>query len=231
MTKAHTLNIAEHIEVGIGVPSLGGWTTNFGRSLIDLFQHTTSWRPKEGSPIKSFRIRLYTQETSMLVKSRHNLVVAALKDNCTHLLFLDSDMTFPKDTLVRLLERNKPVIAVNATTRAYPVKHIAHGLDGKLLDSRNKVGVQKVQHVGAAVMLINLEVVKNMLPPLFMMEWIPEMKDYCGEDVYFSMKVQQEGYDTWVDHDLSQEVGHEGRQIFGPGMIDLGKPQTFLEKK
>lgn len=196
-----------------------------------MTQHLMGWRPDPELGIRKFRFRLYTQSTSMLVQSRHSLVAAALTDGCTHLLFLDSDMTFPHDTAVRLLMRDKGVVGVNATTRSYPTMHIAHDLKGERLDSRKKTGVQKVQHVGMAVMLINAEVLKRLTPPLFMMEWIPDIAAYCGEDVYFCAKVQQSGEDIWVDHDLSHEVGHLGAQHFGPNMIGLEKPVPFIHLK
>lgn len=231
MTKGHMRNIGEHIELGICVPSLGGWKTLFGRSMVTLVQQIMGWRPDPSLGIKKFRFRLYTQETSMLVQSRHSLIVAALKGKCTHILFLDSDMTFPQDTFTRLLLRDKEVIAANATTRSYPTMHIAHDLKGRRIDSRKKFGVQKVQHVGMAVMLINTKIFSKISPPLFMMEWIPDIQAYCGEDVYFCAKVQQAGYDIWIDHDLSKEVGHLGAQHFGPNMIGLEAPRPFGHSK
>lgn len=230
MTKARMQNIGEHIELGICVPCLGGWKTGFGRSLVALSQHLMTWRPDPSIGIRKFRFRLYTQESSMLVQSRHNLIVAALKDKCTHILSLDSDMTFPKDTFERLLMRDKEFVAVNATTRSYPVMHIAHDLEGRRLDSRKKYGVQKVQHVGMAVALLSTRMFSRISPPLFMMEWIPEMGSYCGEDVYFCAKVQDAGFDVWIDHDLSHEVGHLGAQHFGPNMIGLEKPEPFVSQ-
>ena len=229
MTKARMQNIGERIELGICVPSHGGWKTAFGRSLVSMTQHLMAWRPDPSLGIRSFRYRLYTQEGSMLVQSRHNLTVAALKDKCTHLLFLDSDMTFPKDTAIRLLLRDKEIIGVNATTRSYPVMHIAHDLQGKRIDSGKKFGVQKVQHVGMAVMMLSAGIFQKLLPPLYMMEWIPDTGSYCGEDVYFCAKAQAAGYDVWIDHDLSKQVGHLGAQHFGPNMIGLEKPVPFAE--
>ena len=166
----------------------------------------------------------------MLVQSRHNLIVAALKDKCTHIMCLDSDMTFPRDTFIRLYQRDKDAIGVNATTRAYPVMHIAHDLKGKRISSAGKSGVQKVQHVGLAVMLMKAEIFGRIEPPLFMMEWIPEMGSYCGEDVYFCAKLQHAGVDVYIDHDLSNEVGHLGAQHFGPNMIGLDAPSPLKKK-
>lgn len=168
----------------------------------------------------------------MLVQSRHNLIAAALKDNCTHILMLDSDMSFPSTTASDLLLRGKDIIGVNATTRNYPVMTIAHDLKGKRIDSRGKAGVQKVQHVGMAVMLMKREIFHKISPPLFMMEWIPDTGNYCGEDVYFCAKAQAAGYDIWIDHDLSQQVGHLGSQLFGPEMqgLDAPVPLKALQK-
>lgn len=233
MTKAPMQNIGEHIELAICVPCHGDWKTGFGRSMVAMTQRLTGWRPNPKLGIKSFRFRLFTQSTSMLVKSRHNLIVAALRAKCTHILCLDADMTFPQDTAIRMLMRDKEVVGVNATTRSYPVNHIAHDLNGERIDSRKKYGMQKCQHVGMAVMLLNAEIFKSpeMSPPLFMMEWIPDIEDYCGEDVYFCAKIHQAGYDIWVDHDLSHEVGHIGSQVFGPNMIDLETPTPFAGTK
>lgn len=231
MIKEHMQNIGEHIELAICVPCHGDWKTGFGRSMVAMAQHLMGWRPDPKLGIKRFRFRLYTQGTSMLVQSRHSLVVAALKDKCTHILFLDADMTFPQDTAIKLLMRDKKIVGVNATTRSYPTMHIAHDLEGKRVDSRKKHGLQKVQHVGMAVMLINTEVFQKMTPPLFMMEWIPDIQAYCGEDVYFCAKAQQAGYDIWIDHDLSHDVGHLGSQHFGPGLIGMEKPVPFPDRK
>jgi len=164
----------------------------------------------------------------MLVKNRHVLVAKALQEKCSHLLFLDDDMTFPDDLLIRLIQSKKPVIAANCTTRSFPVVTIAHDLKGKVLDSRGKVGYQKVQHVGCAVMMLDTEVLRKLTIPLFMMEWIPDLRDYCGEDVYFCMKLQSEGKaDIWIDHTLSQEIGHIGRLVYGPELVGLDAPKAF----
>ena len=157
----------------------------------------------------------------MLVSNRHELVKKALKLGATHVLFLDSDMKFPKNLLRKMLMRKRPVLGANCTTRGFPVKWIAHDLEGREVDSSKKMGCQKVQHVGLAVMLLEAEVLKRLEPPLFMMEWIPEVGSYCGEDVYFCAKLQAAGQDIWIDHELSREIAHCGAMSFGYEMIEL----------
>jgi hypothetical protein len=212
------------IKVGFAIPSLGGWNAKFGVSLVSMVKKTMLWRPEPEEGFESLQLATYSKEISMLVASRHQLVVAALKDECTHLLFLDSDMTFPSDTLIRLLRAKKEVVAANATSRAFPVRPIAHDLNWKEVQSKKKDGLQKVQHVGCAVMLIDLSIMKKLQPPLFMMEWVPDLGDYCGEDIYFCAKLQEAGIDLWVDHTLSKQIGHEGRLVYGHGLIGVEVP-------
>jgi hypothetical protein len=206
----------------VAVPSTGSWRQETGRCIAALFGHFTRRHPDKD-------LVLATQNISMLVQSRHNLVVKALEHNASHVLFIDSDMVFPPDTLERLLKRKVGVCCVNATTRAFPVRHIAHGKDWEVIDSRGKTGVEEVQHVGLAVALVETEVLKGLKPPLFLMDWIPDMRAYCGEDVYFCALVAEQGYRIHIDHDLSHEVGHVGSVIFGPNQIDAEIPH-FKDK-
>ena len=222
MTKVRTPNYGERLDILIGLPNLGSVMTQTALSLMRMYHDFALWRP-EG--VRRKRIATVAPSTSMLVKSRHDIVLQAIKRDCTHVLFVDSDMQFPADTLQWLLAHGKDFVAVNATTRGFPVQHIAHDLQGKRVDSRKKYGLQKVQHVGLAVALVKVDVFKRMEPPLFMMEWIPGERTYCGEDVYFCVKAQAAGVDIYIDHDLSHEVFHIGRQAFGPGLIGHELPE------
>lgn len=209
-------SLGKRIDVAVCVPTSGLWQADFGRSLAMMFVQANSWRP-EG--VRSFKISLFSKFSSMLVHNRHELVLHALKRECTHVLFLDDDMVFPPDTLQRLLGWDKDFVAANCTTKGNPTEFIAHDLGWKRVDSRGKEGVQRVQHVGLAVALIKTDVFMAMDPPLFMMEWVPDMQAYCGEDVFFCAKAQEKGIEIWVDHGLSREVGHVGKLVYGAGLV------------
>lgn len=146
----------------------------------------------------------------MLVRNRHEIVLKALKYDCTHLLFLDCDMKFPEDLVERLWSHDEDFVSANCTTRSFPTEPIAHGLDGERVSSLGKHGLEEVQHVGLAVSLIKTDVFKKMEPPLFQMEWIPDYMAYCGEDVYFCAKCNHAGVKVMIDHDVSQEIHHMG---------------------
>jgi len=167
------------------------------------------------------RLSIISGEGSMLPQSRETMVKMALRtEGATHVLFVDSDMTFPRDLLNRLLAHKKPVVGCNCTTRVSPIMPVAHDLHGKRISSIGKSGLEAVQQTGMAVMLISTEFVKRMRPPLFLMEWVPEYNAYCGEDVYFSAKVQDLGERVYVDHDLSREVGHIGTRVCTHSMVE-----------
>lgn len=163
----------------------------------------------------SQKMSIISSVGSMLSSLREIMVKKALQANASHILFIDSDMKFPMTTARRLLEHRKPFVAANCTTRAHPVVTVAHDMDGEAITSKGKHGLMKVQHVGLAVALIETEVLKALRQPLFLMDWIPSLRTYCGEDVYFCQKLVDAGVDLYIDHDLSRDIGHVGSYIYG----------------
>jgi len=207
----------DFINLYVCIPSGGTWMSKFGRSLALMTSYFSTVKvfPDEG---KGQRLTLATVESSMLCASREKLVVQSLRGEATHILFLDSDMQFPLNTAHRLLQRKKDFICAAYPSRSEPALPVAADLNGKKFTSKGKAGVQKIQHGGFGVCLINTECVKQLTPPLFLMDWIPkevgEVGGYCGEDVYFSQKMAEIGVDLWVDHDLSNEIGHVGFKTY-----------------
>jgi hypothetical protein len=199
--------------VAVLIPANGFWRQEFGKSLAQMVAY-------EGSrPDADTQVSIICRGGSMLASQRFYLLKEAIKAKATHALFLDSDMVFPRDTMKRLLKFDKPFVGANCTTRTMPVKPVAFDLNGKRIDSRGKFGLQKVRFVGCAVAMINLDVVKPLQPPFFLQDWIPELQDTCGEDVYFCQKLAEAKVDMFVDHELSVKIGHVGYQICGHHMV------------
>jgi glycosyltransferase involved in cell wall biosynthesis len=159
---------------------------------------------------------------TLIFDQRNNMVESALEEGADYVLFIDADMRFPKDTLERLLSHDKGIIGVNATTRSAPVKATAKTLeidaDGtcnwKQISSKNKTGIQQADGIGCGVMLISKETLNAIEKPWFFFELLPENK-LLGEDIYFCIKAKDVGIDTYIDHDLSQEIGHVGNYTYG----------------
>jgi hypothetical protein len=191
------------------------WMSDFGRGLVTAAMEFQNWQPPEEMGYKARVTQTLTADSSMLVRNRHDLVKSAMKAGATHILFLDSDMKFPRDLISRMILQDKVILAANATQRRLPIKPIAHDFEGKLIDSSQRTGLEAVRQVGCAVMMIKREFFENVPPPYFLMDWTPEAQSYSGEDIYFCAVAQEAGYDIFVDHELSREIEHMGFYSFG----------------
>ena len=173
-------------------------------------------------------INLYTAHGTLIFDQRNNMVKTALKERCDYILFIDADMRFPKDTLRRLLAHKKDIVGVNATTRSEPVKPTAKILeieeDGtcnwKPIFSNAENGISKADGIGCGVMLIKASVFSKIEFSYFYFEALPGDK-LLGEDIYFCVKAKDAGIETWVDHDLSKQIGHVGNYTYGWHNIEM----------
>lgn len=175
-------------------------------------------------------IDLFTSSGTLIFDQRNNLVKTALEVKADYLLFVDADMRFPKDTLLKLMAHDKDIIGVNATTRSEPVKPTAKNIqineDGSVdwmpIYSNAKSGIEKADGIGCGVMLIKSKVIEGLEKPYFYFEQLPK-EGILGEDIYFCVKAKDAGFDTWVDHDLSKQIKHIGQYVYGWHNIELPK--------
>jgi hypothetical protein len=171
---------------------------------------------------KNIDLNVYTSQGTLIFDQRNSLVRTAVDEKCDYILFIDADMRFPKTTLERLLAHKKDIIGVNATTRMMPPKPTARNIqineDGSVdwleIFSNKEKGIGKVDAIGCGVMLIKTSCLKNIPQPYFYFEQLLKGK-LLGEDIYFCIKAKDAGIDTWVDHDLSMEIGHVGSYTYG----------------
>lgn len=153
-----------------------------------------------------------------IYKMRNKGVARAREHGARHLLFLDADMDFPADTLVRLMAHGKPIVGGLCRGRREPFAATIwdEAPDGKIyrmppMDH----GLRSVAFTGGACLLIDMEVfaaLDRVFPgePHFMNREC-YASDYSeanmmGEDFWFCMRARQAGYEVFVDQDL--KVGH-----------------------
>lgn len=197
--------------VFIGIPSDSEWKADFGMSLAGLV--AAAGRPLKGGGYIE-RLQLWNTKGSILSRSRATLAKKAIELECSHLLFVDSDMTFPNWMLHQLLSHDKAIIGANCAVKSLPSAPTARLKGdtpaGDLLYSNATQGIQKVWRLGTGVMLIKTSVFKDVPKPWFPITYNPETDDDTGEDWGFCEKVQAAGIPIWVDHDLSRQIGHVG---------------------
>lgn len=194
------------VKLAISIPSARDWKPRFGSSLVGLVRHLT----KTGV---DFDINIMAG-ASILPRARQLAIGWARSIKATHLLCLDDDMQFPMDIADRLLAHDKEIVACNYVSKVTQ-RALIHGLDGQLLTSEGRSGLEEVGWVGFGVILIRMACLDNINPPFFEQIWNPERQDFIGEDFYFCKKVREHGVKIYVDHSASQAVGHIGDQAFG----------------
>ena len=202
------------MKVAICIPARGQMEVTTAFDLAIMSAYMTSK--------KQIDLSVFTSQGTLIFDQRNSLVRTAVEEKCDYILFIDADMRFPKTTLERLLAHNKDIIGVNATTRMMPPKPTARNIqineDGSVdwleVFSNKEKGIGKVDAIGCGVMLIKASCLKNIPQPYFYFEQLLKGK-LLGEDIYFCIKAKDAGIDTWVDHDLSMEIGHVGSYTYG----------------
>ena len=152
---------------------------------------------------------------SEIASQRQQLATEALSTECTHILWLDSDMRFPNTIIESLLLHEKDIVACNYSTRVAP--HIPVAFTSKQDMSQrlyDQTGLNKVTAVGMGCMLVKRNVFNDMELPYFGVEWNHDYTSLIGEDLFFANKADNAGYDIWIDSDLSNKIAHVGTRAY-----------------
>lgn len=167
---------------------------------------------------------------TLIANQRQELVLEAMQAGCSHILFIDTDMRFPKDAVERLMAHDKPIVAANYATRRMPVKTVAFKTEGAwdcVYTTDDSVGLEPVSAVGMGLMLIKREVFEKLTLPWFIIGYSPKTAEFSGEDIFFCRQARKAGYDILIDHDLSKEVKHIGSFEFAHEHAQVCKEETI----
>lgn len=211
------------------IPTHGDWKSGFGWSLTRAVTHFATM-PYDGE--KAVEIEVI--KSSILPETRTRLVSRACKYEATHILWLDSDMKFPKDVIPRLLNHNKPVIGANYVTKDVEPRPVAYREDedyiGPVWTKQESAGLEQVTFIGMGCLLTDIRVFDQLKLPYFMFEpQPPQFVKQCGEDGYFCAKLRDAGMEVWIDHDLSKQVSHIGDFEYTCRMAELAQQVKIQE--
>lgn len=159
---------------------------------------------------KHYVLPIIATEGYTIAENRNYCVYQALKNECSHLLFIDDDMTFPPDTLDYLLEVDKPIVGVYSFSRKLPLSPTVKFI-GAAPEERPKEPFECDQ-VGMGVALIKTDIFKDIPAPWFRFESSPTGFTIEGEDGHFCNKAKKQGHEVWCDPRIS--VGHIGDYNF-----------------
>jgi hypothetical protein len=214
------------IRLLIGIPSQGTFCTDTALSLALMCSDLSF--PLSG---KSHVFQVLNIKSSILPEGRQRLLDAALEGDATHLLFVDSDMVFPPQLARYWLGLGKDVVAANCPTRGFPCNPTARNSDGTPVYSEGKTGVEKVWRVGTGLMMVTAKALRSVPRPAFTPYWSKERDSYVGEDWAFADNLEAAGFPLWVDHMMSQTIGHIGQYTFTHDDIVEQKSELIVPQR
>jgi hypothetical protein len=202
------------LNIVVVVPSGTHWLADFATSLISMMGYFMN-TPVPG--MKTHEFRVINIKGSILPTSRLNGLKAAKSLEATHLLYVDSDHTFPPDMLHKLLRWKKDCMTVNCTTKSIPSTTTARSFNpdnaqGNIVysDENMKGTISRVWRIGTGVMLLSAKAYNQIPHNAFSMPYMPDADVYQGEDWSLCEALNTAGVPIYVDHGLSREVGHIG---------------------
>jgi hypothetical protein len=138
---------------------------------------------------------------------------AAIKQCATHVLWLDTDMSVPRETAVLLALHEQPIVACNYRVRQASGLFTAFRDEARVPTTTASTGLEAVEYVGMGAMLMRTDVVAGLGRPWFR-HGLNEFGGDVGEDVMFCRGLGRAGYPIYIDHDLSKQVEHIGQHRY-----------------
>lgn len=163
-------------------------------------------------------VEIGTNLGTLIASQRETLAENAIKAGADAILWLDTDMLFPKEAAERLLATGKDIVGANYATRRMPLKTVSFASIEDFtswIPSHDRSGLEPCAAMGFGVMLTRTSVFEKLPKPWFSVGYNPKFNVFLGEDIYFCKKASVHGMQTWIDHDLSKEVKHIGTFDYG----------------
>jgi hypothetical protein len=141
-----------------------------------------------------------------VVANRTAMVKEAIERGNTHILFVDSDMYFPSDAVLKLLAHNKDIVGVEYNKRKFPLELAVD--TGEHQDT-----LYQAKAVGTGLLLIKLSIFEKMKDDVwFNFGRNAEGETVMGEDVWFCNVAWDAGFEVWCDPTI--KTGHIGEYIY-----------------
>lgn len=150
--------------------------------------------------------------------NREHLVNDAIElAQADYVMFVDADIVFPTDGMIRLLAAQKPVIG-----GPYNLKQDEAMSTIKMPDGNGGFAAVKdfpfpdepfeVAALGTGFMLVDLAAIADLERPLFPCDFGGPDNPMVGEDIAFCRKVTDAGLSVWCDP--SVQCGHIGDKVY-----------------
>lgn len=196
-------------KVLIGVPIQSMCDSYFAYDLARLTAFS-------GVAIPNTQLILLFEQGTYLFQQRQNIAEVFMQTDATHLLWLDSDMRFPKESLQALLRHDLPIVGTNYTKRLPPHIPVAKKDGQPFFTFEDSEPLEEAHHTGLGLTLMKREVFAKLgdAEPYFPIRYDDDESQYVGEDVAFFRKARLAGFKVMIDQDLSKYVIHRGNMDY-----------------
>lgn len=138
---------------------------------------------------------------------------ASIKQGATHVLWLDTDMSFPAEAALRLFMHDRPIVGCNYVVRQASGLFTARRNDRRVETLERSTGLEVVDEIGFGCVLMRTDIVTRLHRPWFRHGLNVQLGD-VGEDIMFCRALRDAGHTIYIDHDLSKELGHVGTHTY-----------------
>ena len=195
------------MRLAIGGPTRDSVPAAFAVDVAQLYAYTRERGPWGSDVTVGFVASTYIHV------GREWFLEASIKQGATHVLWLDTDMSVPRETAVLLAMHDQPIVACNYRVRQASGLFTAARGDQRVPTTASSTGLEAVEYCGLGAMLMRTDVVAGLGRPLFR-HGLNELGGDIGEDVMFCRGLSRAGYPIYIDHDVSKQVKHIGQHAY-----------------
>jgi hypothetical protein len=155
---------------------------------------------------------LFVSPGTLIANQRHELVKSSIEWGATHVLFIDSDITFQPEHVLSLIEHKLPIVGAAYSKRVEPIIPTAwyniDDWDSWIKVEEHSEDLIEVAAMGLGFCLIETSVFEKLSLPWFQLGF--KQGQYTGEDIEFFRKVSENDIPIYLDINVTKELGHLG---------------------
>jgi hypothetical protein len=151
-------------------------------------------------------IKVFTTHGSILPEIRHRLIGDAISWDATHVLMLAPELTFPEDSIHRMLARGRGIVGVNYLADFATGRFAAYRKNSSIVPDARHPETEEVDGVALGMCLFNMPVFDILNIPFFEYQQIGETPAFHEDHIAFWEQVKMKKIPCVIDHLLSKEV-------------------------
>ena len=187
------------------ITNKGNMPTYFVKSLFEIFEFTRA---------NGIKADIRTFDSVEVQIMRNKCCNHAIDEGYDYVFMLDTDMKYPRDSVVKLIKHNKDFVVGSATQRTYPFFPTQYKKFSKdnFKSKENRVFITKenkelieIGSSGVVGALIKVSCLKKLKIPYFKLEYYEDGLDFTGSDVYFCKQLIENKIKLFLDPAINYE--------------------------